>query len=519
MKKILALLLAAVMVAGLFAGCTTGNGGNDTTTAPVDNSGDTTTAPVDNNGDTTTTTAPATPSGEVVTLKWYQVGGGQPGNYDAWLAQINPYLEEKIGVNLDVQVVGWGDWGDRRSVIVSTNEPYDIMFTNMDTYAADVALGAFADLTDLLENYPDLKNVLPAEYWDAVRIDGRIYGVPAYKDSSMTNYFVWDADVAAEYFPGYKDAHTLADLTDGLKAIYEGTGTAPVGLNKDGISAVAGNKYDGLGAGLGTLGVSYTKGDNKVVCTFEQEDVMNDLRTLHEWYVNGYINQDAPNLDSAPTYKVVAVAQGWPYAAVTTWGPSLGASPFTGEAVNCEAIQWENTVLSNDTVQGSMACISASSAHPDKALELLQLVNTDSYVRDMLYYGVQGENWDYVDVNGEQRVHKNNTDWSMAGYTQGTYFNVTLDDTTEFNYWVEEVQKLNESAIPSPALGFSFDTSSVSEKLSACVAVYEKYKSVLLTGAMDPEEIVPQMMSEMRANGFDDIVAEAQAQLDAFLAG
>ena len=114
MKKILALLLAAVMVAGLFAGCTTGNGGSDTTTAPVDNSGDTTTAPVDNNGDTTTTTTPATPSGEVVTLKWYQVGGGQPGNYDAWLAQINPYLEEKIGVNLDVQVVGWGDWGDRR---------------------------------------------------------------------------------------------------------------------------------------------------------------------------------------------------------------------------------------------------------------------------------------------------------------------------------------------------------------------------------------------------------------------
>ena len=38
MKKILALLLAAVMVAGLFAGCTTGNGGSDTTTAPVDNS-------------------------------------------------------------------------------------------------------------------------------------------------------------------------------------------------------------------------------------------------------------------------------------------------------------------------------------------------------------------------------------------------------------------------------------------------------------------------------------------------
>lgn len=516
MKKILALLLAAVMVAAMFAGCTTG--GSDTTTAPTDTttepvSTDTTTEPVDD------TTAPSTDNGEVVDLVWYQVGSSQPTNYDAWLAQINPYLEEKIGVHLDVKIVGWGDWGDRRSVIVSTNEPYDIMFTNMETYASDVALGAFADLTDLLDTTPALKDFVPAEYWDAVRINGQIYGVPALKDSSMTNYFVWDADVANQYFPGYKDAHTLADLTDGLKAIYEGTGTAPVGLNKDGISAVAGNKYDGLGAGLATLGLSYTKGDNKVVCTFEQEDVMNDLRTLHDWYTKGYINQDAPNLDNAPTYKVVAVAQGWPYAAVTTWGPQLGASPYTGEAVNCEAIQWENTVLSNDTVQGSMACISASSAHPDKALQLLELVNTDSYVRDLLYYGVQGDNWDYVDVDGVQKVHKNNTDWSMAGYTQGTFFNVTLEDTVEVNYWVDEVQVLNETAIPSPALGFSFNTEPVAEKLSACVAVYEKYKSVLLTGAMDPDEVVPEMMTEMRANGFDDIIAEAQTQLDAFLAG
>ena len=54
---------------------------------------------------------------EVVTLTWVTVGNGQPANYDAWLAQINPYLEEKIGVNLDVQVVSWGDWDNRRNVI------------------------------------------------------------------------------------------------------------------------------------------------------------------------------------------------------------------------------------------------------------------------------------------------------------------------------------------------------------------------------------------------------------------
>lgn len=99
---------------------------------------------------------------------------------------------------------------------------------------------------------------MPEEYWDAVRINGQIYGVPAYKDSSLTNFFVWDTQVAEQYVPNYKDLHTLADLTDGVAAIYEGTGDAPIGMNKDGW-AVSENLYDSMSSGLPALGVSYTK--------------------------------------------------------------------------------------------------------------------------------------------------------------------------------------------------------------------------------------------------------------------
>ena len=62
-------------------------------------------------GSSTSTAAPtAAPSKDVVTLKWVTVGSGMPSNYDAWLAQINPYLEDKIGVNIDMEVISWGDW-------------------------------------------------------------------------------------------------------------------------------------------------------------------------------------------------------------------------------------------------------------------------------------------------------------------------------------------------------------------------------------------------------------------------
>lgn len=448
---------------------------------------------------------------EIPTLKWYTVGGGQPANYDSWIETVNAYLEEKIGVHLDIECISWGDWGNNRSVIVQTNEPYDIMFTDMGSYVGDVSMGAFADLTDLLPEVPGLTDLIPADYLKACEIDGRLYAIPAYKDSSMTNFFVWTKEYV-ENHPEYADAHTLADIGDVLRAVHEETGDVMF-LNKDGISCIIGNKYDNIGTGLATIGISYTSGENKIVPTFEQEDVMADLRTLHEYYTEGLINSDAAVLDEATGLCALGVAQGWP-AAAKGWGEGRGAEVVVS--------QFEDTVLSNDTVQGSMLCISASSAHQLEALKLIELVNTDTWLRDALMYGEEGVNFEYVDENGEQRVHKLNTDWTLAGYTQGTFFTMTLEAEADTgisgNYYVDEVQVQNANATASPALGFFFDQSAVADQIAACKAIFEEYKGILQTGTSDPDVDVPAMMEAMRAEGFDDIVAEAQAQFDAWLA-
>ena len=143
---------------------------------------------------------------------------------------------------------------------------------------------------------------------------------------------------------------------------------------------------------------------HKVVSTLETDEIMDELKTLHQWYKSGIINSDAATLAETPAYRTCFTAQGWSGAAKTTWGPQMG--------VDADAVQWGDTIMSNDTVRGSLNCISSSCKNPDKALELLQLVNTDSYVRDSLYYGLEGDNWDYT---SDKKVHKNNTDWTMAG--------------------------------------------------------------------------------------------------------
>ena len=78
MKKIIALLLACVMVLGLFAAC-------GKTEAPAETKAPEAAAPE---------AGAETPAeGEVVTVTWYTVGSGQAPNHESWTKQVNDYLD------------------------------------------------------------------------------------------------------------------------------------------------------------------------------------------------------------------------------------------------------------------------------------------------------------------------------------------------------------------------------------------------------------------------------------------
>ena len=492
MKKIIAMLLAVMMVVGLFAAC--GGETTPTTTAPAEPK-PTETQPKESE--------PAV-NNEIPTLVWYQVGGGQPANYDSWQAKVNAYLEEKIGVHLDVRVVGWGDWGNRRSVIVQTNEPYDLMFTDMSTYTSDVRMGAFADISDLMAEVPGLTDLIPQAYLNSCLVNGGLYGIPCYKDSSMTNFFVWTKSDVDAYYPEYAEAHTLAEIDAGLRAVYAGTGEAPLLLNQDGLSCITGNKYDACTLGNIGIGIAYN-GGTEFVAVYEQEDVLADLGLLQTWMADGLINSDAAVRAEANGMCSLGVAQGWPGAA-KGWGDGRGTEVVVS--------QFENTVVSNDTVMGSITCISASSEHKLEALKLLELVNTDTKLRDMLWYGEEGVNFEYVDENGVQKVSKLNSDWTMAAYTQGTFF-VASPEVGSDGYGEVKVQ--NENAIASPAMGFIPDTTEIADEISAVQAIFEEYKSLIMTGT-GGQDSIDDMMAAMRDAGFDTILAEVNEQYAAWLA-
>lgn len=443
-------------------------------------------------------------SSGVPTLIWWQIGNGITVNDAESIKKISDYTEEKIGVRFEIKQAGWGDAAQRFQTIVNSGEYFDIMFTDKDQYNKLVNIGAFADITDSLPaESPLLWNYIPELLWTGAKINERIYAVPTYKDSSKTMYYVWDHAYVQKYDIDISKT-SFADLDTAFRKIKAGEGQRfyPFILAK-GENTFIVDDYDSLAANLPPIGVKLDDETRTVVNLFEQEDVLEKLRYLHLWFKDGIINPDANVAENVPKYRTFFMVQGW-----SGVGPSLAISAGIEQY---DMVQAFGPSYSTDSIQGSLNAVSSNSRYKNEALRLLELVNMDRKFRDMLIYGLEGTHFTYVT---EDIVHRNVTDWSLINYQLGTYFNMSVPDDMPEGYW-DEVRQLNEDAVPSVMIGFVMDIEPVQIELTNCRTVWEKYQYDIRTGAADPDVVVPLLISELKKNGFDRIVAEAQRQVDA----
>lgn len=268
MNKILALGVVAAMTAGMLAGCGSSASTTDGAAAGTEAASNS-----------------AASNGEVPTLVWWTVGGTPADDFDQAVSQISDYAEEKIGVRIDVKIAGWADYDTKMNNIINTGEYFDLMFVNNTNYTKFVNLNALENITDLVQSEtPDLYNFIPADLWEGAKIHGNVYAVPTYKDSSLTQFWMLDDTYVQKYGIDVDSIKDYASLNDALQTIKEGEGKSvyPMQLAQGSTFNGFFNNYDGLASGLQPIGVKYDDASRKVVCTLEQDDIMDGLNWLHQ---------------------------------------------------------------------------------------------------------------------------------------------------------------------------------------------------------------------------------------------
>ena len=443
---------------------------------------------------------------DVPTLIWWMIGTSQPG-FNTDMKIISSYIEEKIGVRLDIRQAGWGEASYRFNTMLNAGVYYDIMFVDAGNYNRFVKLGAFEDLTDLLPaEVPELWNYIPPVLWEGVKVNGKIFSVPTYKDSAKTGFYFWNSYFVEKYDIDLASTDFLY-LDKIFRRMKEGENNPrfyPMLLSR-GSNPFIFDSYDNLSSNLPPIGVKLDDTQRRVVNTLIQPDILEKLMFMHAWYMDGIINPDANMTDEVFINQTFFMAQAWPSVAYLY--------AITNGVERYEPARFFGPSYSTESIQGSMNAISVNSKYKTEALRLLQLINSDVKLRDMLHVGIEGKHFKYI--NDGTMIQRLRNDWPLVNYQQGSYFILTPLDTVPSGYW-DEIRELNETAVPSVMLGFMMDIEPVMAEVLYCRNIWDKYAVDLTLGASNPEVIIPRLIHELNAAGFDKVIAEAQRQIDEF---
>lgn len=473
---------------------------------------------------------------EHVTLEWYVTEEQKPDNQAVFDA-INAYLKEKINTTVNFHFIASSEYYQKVSTILMSGQEVDIVNANSNlNYVDYVKNGAFLPIEDLIEEYaPNTYAMIPEDFWNAMYIDGHMYGIPSYKDSCQMFCVMVNETLATALGMDFSDM-TIKNYQDMVPILYEAyekrnelfpedahlpiTRTFPdidrwaqyETINGLAVVNVPGiEDYEGMGAGEIVFNKYVTK-EYRELC-----------KTMAKLVTDGIVPFDLFNFDSSRVYdkagKYLVSDIGSGYVTV--------AKNQSSKDWDTMMIPFADRIVTTNYLHNAVECVSATSKNPERALMVLDLINTDNFVATALRFGIEGTHWNMSDEQGVlDFTGTKNEDAANRGhyYWYGAQFGAIVHSYVPAGYpanFTELILNANASAISDTNLGFIFDPTPVKNEISACNAVIDEYTVNLKFGFIPEDEVdanVDAFLAKLEASGASKIVAEAQAQLDAWRA-
>ena len=498
LKRVLTMALAALLVCALFAGCAT----TPASSTP---------------GKTESGAASQEPEKldpvELVLFMYQNAGTGDKQVQDA---VNNLDAMKAINTTVKFDMLPDGDaYQDKISLVLSSGEPCDIVMADLDAnYIARAKAGAYADITDLIENkYTKLHDTLTPEHWTLAKVNDKIYGVSTYKEMSLE----WGFFISHKFVEEKKIDLTnrnLGNIDDILQALKDdGRETFMLTFGQLQFFTQISWSVNHVSLSNNTAVVSFDD-PKKVICFYETDDFKEEIKKSRERYLNGLIAQDVATVEN---YKS-QLADETKYGLQITNHSALAELALSAtKGFDVDFLQLSPLTMVN--TPGFISCVNAKSKYVDRAVRFLEVLNTDPTVKNTITYGIEGVNFDLTDGQVDYSKYPDHNEfWKGENCRLG---NMMISYTTvgePKDKW-ETYKKYDESARKLPMAGFQFDTTNVKNELAALSAVEGEYHLLLCSGTDENYEATyEKFIAALKTAGLQKIIDEAQKQLDAFYA-
>lgn len=465
---------------------------------------------------------------------------------DRIMEKANVIIEKEIGARLNLIPVDGSTYADKMNLMISSGDAWDLCFTahwGGLNFFSNAAKGAYADLTDLIPQYaPQTYARIPEGLWDGVKVDGRIYGLVNYQQwgSASRSGFKFRSDIAEEVGFDWK-AVKGKDTITALNMTGEFLGKAlekhpdMIGWETSTLYSLFANSplyWDMEAVGDTALpGWIDLNNPDVVINQFDSDLFMQYCNIMRDWYNKGYVRKDGATVkDTSPDRKackfIAEAATGWPDSIDFQGNADAEKmSMTTHELAPAVLVSTTRTLLPSNAGANAAVAINAESKNIEKSLQLMELLNTNDELFMLITNGEEGVDFNYdetgkkVDVAG--KFHFGYNEWQV-GQSYSPTFSRAAYDRNESGKLQQDAQSVvfaaETTADVSPLSGFVFDPAPVKTEIANCSAVITELIPALSAGSVDPAVVVPELRERLNTAGVAEIIAQKQAQYDAWRA-
>ncbi|GIP17623.1 ABC transporter substrate-binding protein [Paenibacillus montaniterrae] len=433
--------------------------------------------------------------------------------------EINKITLEKINATVKLLPISNSAFTNQINLMLSGGEKLDA-FVMLGDYSTQISRGALYPIGNIMEeNAQATIDVLGENYYNATKVDGVSYGIPSIRDLAQDYGFVVRKDLVEKHNIDLSQVTTFDDVEIIFKAIKENEPGMVGAANLSNGSILSTYAiHDPLGNNLGVL-MNNGLDNLEVVNLFATEEYEHILRKLREWYVAGYLLQDAA---TTPEFTNVIVKSGKAAGWFSAMKPGFEEQESRNVGLEMVAARTGEAVAKTDTVTNVALGVAAKSENPAKTLQFLNLLYTDQEIINLIDWGIEGKH--YVKVEGSDNVIKypegvtgDNVAYKNYSWMHGNQFLSYVFEGDDPEVY-KEMEQFNKSAAASKALGFSFNGDELKNEIAACNAVLEQYRRVLESGVVDVDKTLPDFLKKLEDAGINKIIEEKQKQLDAWAA-
>ena len=253
-----------------------------------------------------------------------------------------------------------------------------------------------------------------------------------------------------------------------------------------------------------------------IVNKFATPEFQKFVEKTYEYAQKGFISPSCQQTATANDYRTATQAEGAYLFGTQSY--AFGCELDFSKARNIDVRMVPETAAYMDCTsgQGAMMAISATSKNPERALEFLNLLNTDPKVMTMVNYGLEGFTYNTNDDGTITFIDEARAQYSPWTNGVGNVRILPPTDAQGADFW-NRFAAYYDSAEVLPYGSFIFDSSELSNEAAALGNVYAKYAFNLMSGAVDPATELPKFLEELEAAGMPTFVEAAQNQLAEFL--